>query len=71
MVPANQVLFMSQPTPHLNAVYGGLMSLRAQKLGVAGVVIDGKLRDLGEHRSLGIPVRPCTNRPIFELTSNL
>ncbi|OAP56113.1 hypothetical protein AYL99_09292 [Fonsecaea erecta] len=56
MVPANHVLFISQPTPHLHAVFGGLMSLRAQKLGAAGVVVDGKIRDLGEHRALGIPV---------------
>ncbi|KIW09770.1 hypothetical protein PV08_11870 [Exophiala spinifera] len=55
-VPANQVLFMSQPEPHLNAVFGGLMGLRAQALGAAGVVVDGMIRDLGEHRALGMPV---------------
>lgn len=32
------------------------MSLRAQHLGAAGVVIDGRLRDLQEHRDLGFPV---------------
>lgn len=32
------------------------MALRAHKLGVAGVVIDGRLRDLQEHRDLGFPV---------------
>jgi len=55
MVPANSVLFMLQPTPHLNAVFGGLMGLRAHVLGAAGVVVDGMIRDLGEHRELGIP----------------
>lgn len=60
LVPANHVLFMSQPTPHINAVFGGLMSLRAHQLGAAGVVVDGQIRDLAEHRSLGIPVSGLT-----------
>ena len=33
------------------------MSLRAKQLGAAGVVIDGSLRDLQEHRDLDFPVR--------------
>lgn len=32
------------------------MSLRAKHLGAAGVVIDGSVRDLQEHRDLGFPV---------------
>ncbi|KAF4535762.1 Ribonuclease e inhibitor rraa dimethylmenaquinone methyltransferase protein [Lasiodiplodia theobromae] len=55
-IPRDAVVFISQPLPHVNAVYGGLMSLRAQKLGAAGVVIDGRLRDLQEHRDLGFPI---------------
>lgn len=50
------MVFISQPLPHVNAVYGGLMTLRAQALGAAGVVIDGRVRDLGEHRSLNFPL---------------
>jgi len=57
-IPSGVVVFISQPPPHVNAVYGGLMSLRAKALGAAGVVIDGRLRDLQEHRDLGFPV-PC------------
>lgn len=56
-IPKGAVVFISQPAPHVNAVYGGLMSLRAQALGAAGVVIDGRLRDLQEHRDLGFPAR--------------
>ena len=56
MVPANSVLFMLQPTPHLNTVFGGLIGLRAHVLRAAGIVVDGMIRDLGEHRELGIPV---------------
>jgi regulator of RNase E activity RraA len=58
-IPRGAVVFISQPPPHVNAVYGGLMSLRAQALGAAGVVIDGRLRDLQEHRDLGFPVKKC------------
>jgi regulator of RNase E activity RraA len=32
------------------------MSLRAQTLGAAGVIVDGRVRDLQEHRDLGFPV---------------
>ena len=39
-----------------NAVFGGLMSTRAQYSKAAGTVIDGRLRDLQEHRDLDFPV---------------
>jgi len=55
-IPQGAVVFISQPLPHVNAVYGGLMSLRAQHLGAAGVIIDGRVRDLQEHRNLNFPV---------------
>ncbi|KAE8153864.1 ribonuclease E inhibitor RraA/Dimethylmenaquinone methyltransferase [Aspergillus avenaceus] len=55
-VPSGSVVFISQPLPQVNAVYGGLMSLRAQALNAAGVVIDGRVRDLGEHRALRFPL---------------
>lgn len=55
-IPSGAVAFISQPLPHVNAVYGGLMTLRAKTLNVAGVVIDGRVRDLNEHRALGFPL---------------
>lgn len=55
-IPADSIIFISQPEPHINAVYGGLMSLRAQMLGAQGVIIDGRVRDIQEHRELGFPV---------------
>ncbi|KAK7216230.1 hypothetical protein V2G26_004233 [Clonostachys chloroleuca] len=55
-IPRDAVVFISQPAPHINACYGGLMSLRAKALGAAGVVIDGSVRDLQEHRDLGFPL---------------
>ncbi|OJJ08157.1 hypothetical protein ASPVEDRAFT_155873 [Aspergillus versicolor CBS 583.65] len=56
MIPRGAIVFISQPPPQVNAVYGGLMTLRAQALGAAGVVIDGRVRDLGEHRALNFPL---------------
>lgn len=37
------------------------MSMRAKYLGAAGVVIDGKFRDLQEHRNLEFPVSRPTS----------
>lgn len=39
-----------------NALYGGLMSTRANYLGCKGSVILGKIRDVDEHNALGYPV---------------
>ena len=55
-IPEGAVVFISQPPPHVNAVYGGLMTLRAQALNAAGVVIDGRVRDLEEHRNVNFPL---------------
>ena len=32
------------------------MSTRAQAIGAAGTIVDGRIRDLSEHRALGYPV---------------
>lgn len=39
-----------------NACWGGLMSAGAKARQVQGAVIDGRVRDLAEHRSMGFPV---------------
>ncbi|RFU29409.1 hypothetical protein B7463_g6923, partial [Scytalidium lignicola] len=54
-IPAGAVVFISSPKT-VNAVYGGLMSHRAHVSGAAGTVVDGRIRDLQEHRDLGYPV---------------
>lgn len=61
-IPAGAVVFISSPRT-LNAVYGGLMSNRAQVLGAVGTIVDGRVRDLEEHRGLKFPVLMsiCTN----------
>ncbi|KAH7345814.1 ribonuclease E inhibitor RraA/Dimethylmenaquinone methyltransferase [Pyrenochaeta sp. MPI-SDFR-AT-0127] len=53
-IPSGSAVFVSQPEGLISACWGGLMSTRAQKAGAAGVVIDGRFRDLKEHQELGI-----------------
>ncbi|KAI8993567.1 ribonuclease E inhibitor RraA/Dimethylmenaquinone methyltransferase [Pilobolus umbonatus] len=50
------VIVISAPPLVKNAVWGGLMSARAKYKGVQGVVIDGRVRDLNEHRNMKFPV---------------
>lgn len=53
-IPPRSVVFVSQPKGYISACWGGLMSTRAQKAGAAGIVIDGRFRDINEHRDLGV-----------------
>jgi len=45
------VMVISSPKNSKNAVWGGLMTARAKVQGIKGVVIDGRCRDLAEHRA--------------------
>ncbi|OTA89681.1 hypothetical protein M434DRAFT_398397 [Hypoxylon sp. CO27-5] len=51
-----KVMYIQQPKGLYSACWGGLMSTRANYLGASGVVIDGRMRDVNEHRDLGFPV---------------
>lgn len=53
-ITEGSVVFISQPKGLISACWGGLMSTRATKLGAEGVVIDGRFRDINEHRELNI-----------------
>lgn len=64
-VAPGSVVFISAPQGTVNALYGGLMSCRAQYLGAAGTVVDGRIRDLREHRQLAYPVGPSLANPCF------
>lgn len=68
-VPAGSVVFVSCPARTPNAVYGGLMTARARARGAVGSVIDGRFRDLQEHREMGYPVfgRDVGTAPPVEL----
>jgi regulator of RNase E activity RraA len=52
----------------INAVYGGLMTHRARASGAVGTIVDGRIRDLQEHREMNFPVRLHTRlRPSTQL----
>ncbi|KAG9249814.1 ribonuclease E inhibitor RraA/Dimethylmenaquinone methyltransferase [Emericellopsis atlantica] len=50
------IMYIQQPKGLPSACWGGLMSTRAQFLGTKGVVIDGRMRDVNEHRGMKFPV---------------
>ncbi len=50
------VMLVTAPSSTRSAIWGGLMSARAKALGVEGVILDGRCRDLSEHRQAGFPV---------------
>lgn len=50
------VMYIQQPKDLPSACWGGLMSTRAKFLGANGVVIDGRMRDINEHKEMKFPV---------------
>ncbi|KAJ1304415.1 hypothetical protein OPQ81_005563 [Rhizoctonia solani] len=54
--PPGSIAVISVPPNVKSAAWGGLMTAGAQFRGVRGVVIDGRARDLIEHRAAGFPV---------------
>jgi regulator of RNase E activity RraA len=53
---AGGVMYVHQPAGLASACWGGLMSTRAQLLGAQAVVVNGRVRDVIEHREMGFPV---------------
>ncbi|KAI9260827.1 ribonuclease E inhibitor RraA/Dimethylmenaquinone methyltransferase [Sporodiniella umbellata] len=56
MADPESIIVISAPPDVKNAVWGGLMTARAKAKKVKGVVVDGRVRDLNEHRQMGFPV---------------
>ncbi|KAF4499240.1 ribonuclease e inhibitor rraa dimethylmenaquinone methyltransferase [Fusarium agapanthi] len=50
------VMYIHNPRSALSACWGGLMSTRAKYLGAEGVVINGRVRDINEHKEFNFPV---------------
>lgn len=53
---ANTIVVMYQPNNHKCAVLGGIMALRMKVLNAKGVVVSGRVRDVAELESTGLPV---------------
>ncbi|KAI8851396.1 RraA-like protein [Chytridium lagenaria] len=56
ILPRDHVMVIAAPLTHPNAVWGGIMSARAKAVGAAGVIVDGRVRDILELRETGLPV---------------
>lgn len=50
------VVVISQPPDQACAVMGGIMAERMKVLGVEGIVVDGRVRDLGALAETGLPI---------------
>lgn len=50
------IMYIQQPKGLPSACWGGLMSTRAKYLGAEAVVIDGRFRDIEEHKEMNFPV---------------
>lgn len=55
MMEAGEVLVMDARGHTETAVWGGIMTRAAMQQGIAGLVLDGALRDAAEIRELGFP----------------
>ncbi len=53
---AGSIVVISAPAGVTTANWGGMMTTRAQVMRLGGVVIDGRARDIEEHRRMGFPV---------------
>lgn len=51
-----KIMYVQQPKGLYSACWGGLMTTRASHLGAAGVIVDGRIRDITEHQEAKFPV---------------
>jgi regulator of RNase E activity RraA len=61
---------LRQPEGQTNAVCGGIMALRMKVLGVKGIIVSGRIRDLAELQSTGLPVRKTPHPPLHMIDAN-
>lgn len=59
LTESETIVVMSQPEGQKNAVLGGIMALRMEKLNAVGVVVHGRIRDIEELRKGELMVRQC------------
>lgn len=52
----NTIVLLDQPGGQKCAILGGIMASRMKVRGAKGAVVNGRVRDLAELRSLGFPV---------------
>ncbi|OAA60304.1 Ribonuclease E inhibitor RraA/Dimethylmenaquinone methyltransferase [Niveomyces insectorum RCEF 264] len=55
-VSSGEIMYIQQPKGLHSACFGGLMATRLSRLDAAGVVIDGRFRDIREIQQIGLPM---------------
>lgn len=61
------ILIIDQPSTQFCAAVGGIMAARMKAKGLHGCVVSGRVRDLAELKSSGLPVSACprvSNHPL-------
>lgn len=53
---ADKIMYIQQPKGLYSACFGGLMATRLKSVGAAGVIIDGRFRDVEEIQDIGLPL---------------
>lgn len=62
LTESDTFVVLSQPSGQRNAVLGGIMAARMSRLDAKGVVVGGRIRDIAELKSTGLPVSLiCSN----------
>lgn len=56
MIESGQIIVISAPTSSTSGVFGGLLASASKARGAAGVVTDGRVRDIQEISSMRFPV---------------
>lgn len=62
---------LQQPPGQTNAICGGIMALRMKVLGVKGIVVAGRVRDLVELQNTELPVSSVSYTTLLEYYSSL
>jgi len=66
------VVVIEQPQGQSCAAMGGIMALRMKTRGVKGCVVDGRVRDLDELKSCGLPVSsPRRSLPVTCMSTSI
>lgn len=61
LTESETIVVMKQPEGQKCAVLGGIMALRMKVLNAKGVVVSGRVRDVEELKSTGLPVSPSAS----------
>lgn len=71
LVESGSIVVESQPEGQTNAICGGIMALRMKILGVKGIIVHGRIRDVEELEETELMVRRCFQITVLQLLQSL